>query len=45
MCPRGAAGAVVSIVTAKTMDAALVVPDTVSVAVKLCAPLVNAAVV
>ena len=34
----GAAGATVSTVTAKAADAALVVPDTVSVAVKLCAP-------
>ena len=41
----GAVGATVSTVTAKAVDAALVVPDTVSVAVKLCAPLVNAAVV
>ena len=34
----GAAGATVSTVTAKAADAALVVPDTVSVAVKLCVP-------
>ena len=34
----GAAGATVSTVTLRAADAALVVPDTVSVAVKLCAP-------
>ena len=34
----GADGATVSTVTARAADAALVVPDTVSVAVKLCVP-------
>ena len=38
----GAVGATVSIVTLSADDAALVVPDTVSVAVKLCVPFAKA---
>ena len=40
----GAAGATVSIVTFIATEAALVTPDTVSVAVKLCTPSGKAAV-